>query len=37
VADSPHCGAMHWSSESPLVVHCERMAKRRYWHHIAPP
>jgi competence protein ComEC len=37
VADSPHCGAMHWSSASPLVVHCERMAKRRYWHHIAPP
>jgi competence protein ComEC len=37
LADSPHCGAMHWRSEFPLLVRCERMVQRRYWHHIAPP
>jgi len=36
VLDSPHCGAMHWSSERPEIVHCERALQRRYWHHQVP-
>ncbi|HMN21136.1 MAG TPA: DNA internalization-related competence protein ComEC/Rec2 [Ottowia sp.] len=31
--DSPRCGAMHWRSSTPEVVHCERERAARYWHH----
>ncbi len=33
VVDSPHCGAMRWSSVEPGVVACQREAERRYWQH----
>ncbi len=33
--DSVHCGAMHWRSDRPDQVHCERDLYR-YWHHKAP-
>jgi len=33
LADSPTCGAMHWSSARPSEVRCERDLARRYWHH----
>ncbi len=34
---SPHCGAMFWRSEAPLLVQCQRVVGKRYWHHSAPP
>ena len=37
VADSPHCGAMHWFSVRPGEVRCERVLRPRYWRHRAPP
>ena len=33
LADSPACGAMHWSSARPAEVRCERELQRRYWRH----
>ncbi len=36
VWDSPRCGAMHWRSEKPEQVLCERDLQRRYWHHRLP-
>ena len=36
VWDSPRCGAMHWRSEQPNEVQCERDLQRRYWHHRMP-
>ena len=36
VVDSPHCGAVHWHSESPQAWKCERTIGRRYWHHHVP-
>jgi competence protein ComEC len=36
VWDSPRCGAMHWRSENPEQVLCERDLQRRYWHHRIP-
>jgi competence protein ComEC len=36
VQDSPHCGAMHWRSDRPETVQCERNRQRRYWRHMAP-
>ena len=36
VQNSPHCGAMHWRSDSPETVQCERDLQRRYWRHQAP-
>jgi competence protein ComEC len=36
VADSPHCGAMHWSSAAPETLQCQRALDLRYWHHRAP-
>jgi competence protein ComEC len=36
VHDSPHCGAMHWRSDRPETVQCERERVRRYWQHRAP-
>jgi len=36
VWDSPHCGAMHWRSDTPTQVVCERDVQRRYWHHQVP-
>ena len=36
VVDSPHCGAVHWHSESPRRWQCERTIGRRYWHHRVP-
>ena len=36
VWDSPSCGAMHWRSDAPTQVVCERDVQRRYWHHRLP-
>ena len=36
VWDSPHCGAMHWRSDAPTQVLCERDVQRRYWQHRLP-
>ena len=36
VWDSPHCGAMHWRSDAPTQVVCERDVQRRYWYHHVP-
>lgn len=33
VFDSPRCGAIHWQSDAPDRVRCEREVARRYWHH----
>jgi competence protein ComEC len=33
IADSPSCGAMHWRSDQPAEVRCERELARRYWQH----
>jgi len=30
---SSACGALSWGSVAPAVVHCERRALPRYWHH----
>jgi competence protein ComEC len=29
--DSPHCGAMHWRSDQPDEVLCQRDLDKRYW------
>ena len=29
--DSPHCGAMHWRSDQPEAVRCQRELEKRYW------
>ncbi len=29
--DSPHCGAMHWRSDLPDEVLCQRELDKRYW------
>ena len=29
--DSPHCGAMHWRSDQPGEVLCQRELNKRYW------
>jgi competence protein ComEC len=29
--DSPHCGAMHWRSDQPEDVQCQRALDKRYW------
>jgi competence protein ComEC len=36
VFDSPHCGALQWSSEEPAQWVCYRDLQRRYWHHHVP-
>jgi len=36
VIDSPHCGAMMWTSAQPQRLLCQRELARRYWHHRAP-
>lgn len=36
VVDSAHCGAMSWSGDEMYVLRCERIANRRYWHHVVP-
>jgi competence protein ComEC len=36
VWDSPRCGAMHWRSDAPTQVVCERDVQRRYWRHRVP-
>jgi len=33
VAQTPACGAMRWDSAHGEEMHCERQARRRYWHH----
>ena len=32
-ADSPACGAIHWRSDQPGQVRCERELQQRYWRH----
>lgn len=34
--DSPHCGAIHWTSTAPAEVSCHRIESMRYWHHRFP-
>jgi competence protein ComEC len=36
VHDSPHCGAMAWSTEVPAEVLCTRLVQQRYWNHRVP-
>ena len=36
VHDSPHCGAMQWSSAPPGPVLCTRMEQGHYWAHHVP-
>ena len=36
VIDSPHCGAVMWSSSKPKEVRCHRAEYQRYWHHQMP-
>ncbi len=36
VIDSPHCGALMWSSSKPKEVRCHRAENQRYWHHQLP-
>jgi len=36
VLDSPHCGAMTWSTQTPEAPSCRRQTHQRYWHHRAP-
>jgi competence protein ComEC len=36
VVDSPHCGAVLWSSETPTNRVCYRENLMRYWHHRVP-
>ena len=36
VMDSPHCGAMTWTSAQPGEVRCQRIEGMRYWQHAAP-
>jgi competence protein ComEC len=36
VHDSPHCGAMLWSSDQPARLDCTRMMQARYWSHHVP-
>lgn len=33
---SPACGAMHWRSDRPQDLSCERQLRRRYWQHSYP-
>jgi len=35
-AATPDCGAITWRSQAPADLHCERAARRRYWHHRGP-
>jgi competence protein ComEC len=35
VIDSPHCGAMQWTSADPARATCHRANAMRYWHHRA--
>jgi competence protein ComEC len=36
VHDSPHCGAMTWSTKDATEVRCHRTAEMRYWSHRIP-
>jgi competence protein ComEC len=36
VEDSPHCGAVLWSSDQPATRVCYRENQMRYWHHRVP-
>jgi competence protein ComEC len=36
VLDSPHCGAMAWSSSAPQAFGCTRLDQLRYWNHRVP-
>ena len=36
VLDSPHCGAMSWSSAVPEAVSCLRQTEPHYWQHHVP-
>jgi competence protein ComEC len=36
VVQSPRCGASHWRSDQPNLVHCERENQQRYWFHQVP-
>jgi competence protein ComEC len=37
IADSPSCGAMHWRSNQPGELLCERDLQRRCWRHRPGP
>jgi competence protein ComEC len=36
LVDSPHCGAIGWTSTSPQAWTCARIDARRYWQHAFP-
>lgn len=35
--ENTHCGAATWRSQVPAQVQCERVERRRYWHHDKAP
>jgi len=36
VVDTPHCGAIHWSSARAQQVQCQRDMDPHYWRHTVP-
>jgi competence protein ComEC len=36
VIDTAHCGALQWSSATPIETRCQREIAKRYWHHQVP-
>jgi len=36
VVDTPHCGAIHWSSARAQQVQCQRDMEPHYWRHRVP-
>lgn len=37
LVETTRCGAVTWRSHAPTHVHCERVERRRYWHHTISP
>jgi competence protein ComEC len=37
LVQSSRCGAATWRSEAPAQVQCERVLRKRYWHHAMAP
>jgi competence protein ComEC len=37
LVQSSRCGAATWRSEAPEQVQCERVLRKRYWHHAMAP
>jgi competence protein ComEC len=37
LVDNVRCGAATWRSDTPDQVQCERLLRKRYWHHRVAP